>query len=180
MATGVYGTMFESEQTKIQRRTFRARHDGKGASNNSARLFPDSPIVAGVAGGASNRGDLEPFNDTESLRVSFASVVDSDSVIGGFGFTGAESVNLNYGAEGRPRIDGNGIVQGEPEAPVGAPSLLTPNINSPTDSEFVEEMVVPERKGNGFGIRVGQDEIPADGSPSDKIGKYFSNISGVD
>ena len=176
MATGVYGTMFESTQTELQRERIRERHDGKGASNNSARLFPDSPIATGIAAGASNRGDLEPFNDTESLRVSFASVVDSDSVQGGFGFAGDELVNLNYGAPGRPEIN-EGIATGE--GPVGAPSLLPPDINNPTLNNFAVPEVRPELRKRGFGTKVNQPIIPANGEPADTISKYFSSINGV-
>lgn len=175
MATGVYGTMFESTQTELQRERIRERHDGKGASNNSARLFPESPINTGLAD-ADNRGGLDLFNDTAGLRQSFAKIVDSDSVEGGFGFEG-EPVNLNYGAEGRPEIF-EGIATGE--GPVGAPSLLPPDINKPTESDFVASEVRPELRKRGFGTKVNQPHIRHDGEPVDTISKYFSSINGVE
>lgn len=175
MAAGVYGTMFESTQTELQRERIRASHDGKGASNNSARLFPDSPINFGLAN-EDNRGGLEPFGDTAGLRQSFAKIVDSDRVEGGFGFAGDELVNLNYGAPGRPEIN-EGIATGE--GPVGAPSLLPPDINSPTENDFAAPEVRPELRKRGFGTKVNQPIIPADGKPADTISKYFSSINGV-
>lgn len=178
MATGVYGTMFKSSQTDIQRRLNGRRHGGNaGVGRNLSALFPNSPIDTGIEGGDSDRGNLRAFNSPAQLRQSFARVVDSDNVTGGFGFADGESVNLNYGAEGRPNISEEGIVEGEFGAPTGAPSLLTPNINSPTESVFVSEPVVPERKGRGFGINVAQQEIGPGGAPADTIGKYFTSIN---
>ncbi len=178
MATGVYGTMFESRQTGIQRTKNGSRHRGNaGVGRDLSALFPNSPMVSGVTEGESNRGDLGSFANTPQLRQSFATrVVDSDSVVGGFGFTDAEPVNLNYGAVGRPEISEEGIVKGETNAPTGAPSLLTPNIHRPTTSEFVSELVLPERKGRGFGISVNQQEIGPESALDDTIGKYFTSI----
>lgn len=178
MAAGVYGTMFKSNQTDIQRRLNGRRHGGNaGVGRNLSALFPNSPIDTGIEGGDSNRGNLRAFSSPAELRQSFARVVDSDNIEGGFGFIGDETVNLNYGAEGRPNISAEGIVEGERGAPIGAPSLLTPNINSPTANEFVSEPVVPERKGRGFGINVSQQAIGPESALADTIGKYFTSIN---
>ena len=178
MATGVYGTIFKSDQTDIQRRLNGRRHGGNaGVGRNLSALFPNSPIDTGVEAGDSNRGNLSAFSSPAELRQSFARVVDSDNVTGGFGFADVETVNLNYSAEGRPNISEEGIVEGELGAPIGAPSLLTPEINSPTDNEFVLEPVVPERKGRGFGINVSQQAIGPGSAIADTIGKYFTSIN---
>ena len=92
----VYGTMFESPQTRLQRTKFSNSNDGKGFYARTDRLFPESPIGIGDApegaglsaahagDDAINRGGFNPFTTYVQHRKAFAAIVDDDTVEGGF------------------------------------------------------------------------------------------------
>ena len=58
--------------------------------------------------------------------------------------------------------------------------MLTPDINNPTESEFVAPQVRPRLGTGGFGMNVSQIEIGAGNEPADTIGRYFSEINEVE
>lgn len=174
MAKGANGTidLASFEQLRMQRLAIEARNlDHAGgrafgiAKDRVDSIFTSSPLLeANRASGINGARDPDSIqSESGDIYAMYANVVDGDYPINGFGFEGADKVDLNYGHLNNPlKTDAEALTKGVPTAnPDNAGSTdyysgfpdLVPNslVNPAGESESTATEGLDKVPANNFG-----------------------------